>query len=84
MFSYLSLRSEQADVIKTKDVQDALWASQYAYLDGTIRVGSMVPGTNFRVTLVKEAKLFNDGTGFRVFLAEEGLTTMVVYRGTDA
>jgi len=78
------LFSEQSDVIKTKDIQDALWASKYAYLEGEISVGDLVPGTNFRVTVLKEAKLFDDGTGFRVYVAEEGMTTIVAYRGTDS
>lgn len=74
---------EPLEVITLNDIQDAVRASKYAYDDG-VAVGQVIPGTNFKVTIVKEDTLFTDGTGFRVLVAEEGLTTMVIYRGTDS
>ena len=54
-----------------------------AYEDSKLGVGKYVPNTNYKITLLKEEKIFDDGAGFLVFLAEKGTTTMVTFRGTD-
>ena len=75
---------ETSDVITVKDIQDAVHGSSLAYDETKLAVGVTVPNTNFKVTSVKEEKIFEDGAGFLVFLAEQGTTTMVVFRGTDS
>ena len=74
---------DKADVITTKDVQDAVYASYVAYKEHKLGVGKYVPNSNYKITLLKEEKIFDDGAGFLVFLAEKGTTTMVTFRGTD-
>ena len=72
------------NVISTKDVQDAVHASDFAYNEtGTLVKGAKVPNTNFEVIFTYHDTYSVDGVGFLVFVAVEGSTTIVSYRGTD-
>ena len=79
----LYIHRDESNVIKTKDVQDAVYASSFVYDDEKCVVGNKVPNTNFKITDVYHDTITDGGEGFRVFLAEDGMTTMVSYRGTD-
>lgn len=80
---FLFVIRTKSDVITTKDVQDAAYASSLAYDDNKLIIGAKVPNTDYKITMIKEEKIFHDGAGFLVFLAEKGSTTMVTFRGTD-
>ena len=69
-------------LIPVDDIQNAIHASKIVY-DDEVHVGSIIPYTGFKVTLLKTDYLHEKSEGVRVLLAEKDFTTIIAFRGTD-